>query len=101
LLASFIEIATPLKKFLAHGVNDIFEVKAAVLGVPIDERNMPHIEDIRFLLGVSWCTQWCTQEDLPIREHFSTSSHLDLMVFHNSQSSAIGVPGCTIGVLMS
>ena len=41
LLASFIEVAMPLKKFLAHAVNDILEVKPVVLSIPIDERNMP------------------------------------------------------------
>jgi hypothetical protein len=64
-----LQIATPLKKLLAHGVNDILEVKPVVLSIPTDEHNMPDIEDIRFLLGVPWCPKWCTEQGLPISEH--------------------------------
>ena len=36
LLVSFIEVATPLKKFLAHGVDDILKVKPVLLSVLVD-----------------------------------------------------------------
>jgi hypothetical protein len=48
LLASFIEVATPLKKLLAHGVHDILGLKPVLPSVAIDEGNMLHIEDMVF-----------------------------------------------------
>jgi hypothetical protein len=45
--SSVIEVATLLKKFLAHGVNDILEFKPVILSVLIDKCNMPHVKDIR------------------------------------------------------
>src|SRR5882724_2265851 len=60
------QILPPLEKLMELQVDDVLALHPFRLGAALDQSHIEGVDDVRFLHGVPWCTNRCTQQPLPI-----------------------------------